>query len=154
MFGKATARDVTDRVEKALKKSKLEYQINKDNAIVLSAMGDDLPIGMLIIADDDNRTLNIYCYLMFDIPADARNALIPELNTLNNSINNGGFFMADKEPIIYFRIVQSYYDKAPSVDLIQHLIMVAFRTVDINDGPLKAMVPKEAVVKGHDMMYL
>jgi len=154
MFGKATSKDVIGRVEKALRKSKLKYQVKDERTVMLSAMGDDLPIGMLILADDDNRTMNIYCYLMFDIPEEARYDLIPQLNTLNNSINNGGFYMADGEPKIYFRIVQSYFDKAPSVDLIQHLIMIAFRTVDVNDGPLKAMVPKEAVVDPHDIMYL
>lgn len=154
MFGKATSTEVMNRVKRALEKSKLQYQVKDEKTVILSAMGDDLPIGMLIMADDENRTMNIYCYLMFDIPEEARYTLIPELNTLNNSINNGGFYMADGEPKIYFRIVQSYFDKAPSVDLIQHLVMIAFRTVDLNDGPLKAMVPKEAVVNAHDMMYL
>lgn len=110
-------------------------------------MGDDNPIGMAIIADDNNLTLNIYCYLMFDIPDEARQKLIPELNTVNNTINNGGFYMADEEPKIYFKIVQSYFDRAPSVDTIKHLVMIAFKTVDVNDGKLQGLIPANAVRK-------
>lgn len=110
-------------------------------------MGDDNPIGMVIVTDDDHKTLNIYCYLMFDIPEDARAKLIPELNTVNNTINNGGFYMADGEPKIYFKIVQSYYDRVPSTQMIAHLLTVAFKTVDINDGRLKDLIPASAFRK-------
>ncbi len=117
----------------------LKY-ITEGNGIVLSAMGDD-----------ENRTLNIYCYLMFEFPPEARRTLVPELNTLNNTINNGGFYMSTDEDKIYFKIVQSYFDKVPSVRTIAHLIQVAFNTVDINDGKLKNLIPPSAIRK--DLMY-
>ena len=117
---------------------------------MLSAMGDDLPIGMAILPDDDNRTLNIYCYLMFDIPPDARKALVLELNSLNSEINNGGFYM-DEEGKIFVKIVQSLYDAVPSPATISHLVQVAFKTVDINDGKLKGLIPRDALRK--DLMY-
>ena len=66
--------------KKALESLDLNYE-DRDGTIVLSAMGDDLPIGMVIMADDGNMTLNIYCYLMFDFDSDARVKLIPELKT-------------------------------------------------------------------------
>jgi len=141
---------VLRNVKRALAESDLKYD-DKGDIIVLSAMGDDLPIGMLITADDDNVTLNIYCFLMFDVPADARAKLIPELNLINNSINNGAFYMDKDEPKIYFKIIQSYMDGAPSVALIRHLIMVAFKTVDLNDGKLKDLIPAGSVRK--DPMY-
>lgn len=151
MFGKADGAAVLRNVEKALTASELAYETKEGGIIMLSAMGDDLPIGMMIVADDDNRTLNIYCYLLFDIPEDARAKLIPELNTINNSINNGGFYMDDNEPKIYFKIVQSYFDRAPSVETIRHLVMIAFKTVDVNDGKLKGLIPASAVKR--DYMY-
>lgn len=151
MFGKVDKNTVLNNVHKALRASDLQFEVKEGGMVILSAMGDDLPIGMMIIADDDNRTLNIYCYLMFDIPEDARAKLIPELNTINNSINNGGFYMDDSEPKIYFKIVQSYYDRAPSVATIQHLVMIAFKTVDVNDGKLKGLIPASAIKR--DYMY-
>ena len=84
---------------------------------------------------------------MFDIPDEARNKLIPEINTVNNTLNNGGFYMSDAEPKIYFKIVQSFFDRVPSSSTIAHLIMVAFKTVDVNDGKLKGLIPSSAVVK-------
>lgn len=146
MFGKVSEAKVMDNVRKALHRLELNYE-EREGAIVLSAMGDDNPIGMMIMADKDNMTLNIYCYLMFDIPGDARSKLIPELNTVNNSINNGGFYMADSEPKIYFKVVQSFFDRAPSADTIAHLIMVSFKTVDVNDGKLQGLIPSSAVIK-------
>lgn len=151
MFGKVDKKTVLRNVRSALEGSQLQYEVKEGDLIVLSAMGDDLPIGMMIVADDDNRTLNIYCYLMFDIPEDARAKLIPELNTINNSINNGGFYMDDNEPKIYFKIVQSYFDNVPSVKTIQHLVMIAFKTVDVNDGKLKGLIPASAIKR--DYMY-
>ncbi len=147
MFGSASAGKARANVRKALEKLDLKYQTSEDGDVVLSAMGDDNPIGMMIMCDEDNKTLNIYCYLMFDIPEDARNKLIPEINTVNNTINNGGFYMSDAEPKIYFKIVQSYFDSVPSAQTIAHLIMVAFKTVDVNDGKLKGLIPSSAVVK-------
>lgn len=147
MFGRVSKEKVVANVRSALDSLSLKFDEQEDGNIVLGAMGDDNPIGMVIVTDDDHKTLNIYCYLMFDIPEDARAKLIPELNTVNNTINNGGFYMADGEPKIYFKIVQSYYDRAPSTQMIAHLLTVAFKTVDINDGRLKDLIPASAFRK-------
>lgn len=147
MFGRVSKEKVVANVRSALDSLSLKFDEQEDGNIVLGAMGDDNPIGMVIVTDDDHKTLNIYCYLMFDIPEDARAKLIPELNTVNNTINNGGFYMADGEPKIYFKIVQSYYDRVPSTKMIAHLLTVAFKTVDINDGRLKDLIPASAFRK-------
>ncbi len=149
MLGAPNRDKVLKNAMKALDLLELKYEAGDGN-IVLSAMGDDLPIGMVILADDDNRTLNIYCYLMFEFPSDARKRLVQELNTLNNSINNGGFYMSDDEDKIYFKIIQSYFDSVPSKDTIAHLITIAFKTVDVNDGKLKDLIPKYVT---KDLMY-
>ncbi len=150
MFGSPNKEKVLKNAAKALDTLELKYEVNENN-IVLSAMGDDLPIGMIVLADDDNMTLNIYCYLMFEIPSDARKKLVHELNTLNNTINNGGFYMADEEDKIYFKVVQSYFDQVPSMKTIAHLITIAFKTVDVNDGKLKDLIPQGILKK--DLMY-
>jgi len=151
LFQSGSKKDqVLRNVKRALIESDLKFE-DKDGVIVLSAMGDDLPIGMVITADDENVTLNIYCFLMFDVPADARTKLIPELNIINNTINNGAFYMDKDEPKIYFKIIQSYMDGAPSVALVKHLVMVAFKTVDVNDGKLKDLIPAGSLRK--DPMY-
>lgn len=147
MFGRVSKEKVVANVRSALDSLSLKFDEQEDGNIVLGAMGDDNPIGMVIVTDDDHKTLNIYYYLMFDIPEDARAKLIPELNTVNNTINNGGFYMADGEPKIYFKIVQSYYDRVPSTQMIAHLLTVAFKTVDINDGRLKDLIPASAFRK-------
>lgn len=141
MFGRVSKEAVFRNVGRALDALDFKYE-NQDGMILLSAMGDDLPIGMVITADDDCRTLNIYCYLMFEVPPNARAKLIQELNTLNNQINNGNFFMSDDEPKIYFKIIQSYLDSVPSVEMVKHLVMIAFQTVDVNDGKLKDLIPE------------
>ena len=124
MFGKVDKNTVLNNVHKALRASDLQFEVKEGGMVILSAMGDDLPIGMMIIADDDNRTLNIYCYLMFDIPEDARAKLIPELNTINNSINNGGFYMDDSEPKIYFKIAP--YERQITIALMVVLLAVTY----------------------------
>ncbi|MBR6870436.1 MAG: YbjN domain-containing protein [Candidatus Methanomethylophilaceae archaeon] len=151
MFGEPKAEAVMKNVEKALMASDLKYQTLEGGSIALRAMGDDLPITMFIAADDDNRTLNIYCYLMFEIPEKAREKLTIEVNTVNNTINNGSFYMVDDEPKICFKIIQSYFDAVPSYKLIQNLIMIAFKTVDVNDGKLKDLIPPDAIKR--DVMY-
>ncbi len=147
MFGKVRGDRVLARAKRALDQLSLQYEVQADDAIVLSAMGDDNPIGMVIVADDKNRTLNIYGYLMFDIPEEARSNLVPALNEVNNTINNGGFYMDTSAPKIYFKVVQSFFDRAPSVETIKHLIMISFQTIDVNDGRLKGLIPASAVIK-------
>ena len=151
MFGQPNRTAVLRNVEKALKASQLKYEVKEDGSIFLGAMGDDLPINMGITADDTNLTLNIYCFLMFEIQDSFRDQMINELNTVNNTINNGSFFMTDEVSRICFKIVQSYFDHVPSPKLIQNLIMIAFRTVDVNDGKLKNLIPAGILKK--DVMY-
>ena len=151
MFGRPSRTAVLRNVERALKDSQLKYDVKDDGNIFLGAMGDDLPINMAIIADDGNLTLNIYCFLMFEIPDSFKDKMIGELNTVNNTINNGSFFMTDDESRICFKIVQSYYDHVPSPKMIQNLVMIAFKTVDVNDGKLKNLIPAGVLRK--DVMY-
>ena len=149
MLGKPPSRDaVLKNVRKALDETKFKYESHEDGAIALSAMGDDLPIGMVIDVDGDRYTLNIYCYLMFPIEPDTEERIVMELNKLNNTINNGAFVYLEELKQICFKVTQSYYDKAPSVDLIKHLMTISFQTVDENDGNLKALMP-EAPVPDH-----
>lgn len=150
LFGSSPNREtVLKNVRKALDASDFKYDVHEDGSIALGAMGDDLPIGMVIDADDKNRTLNIYCYLMFKVDDDNQERTVMELNRLNNTINNGGFYLTTDGMQIYFKIVQSYFDRAPSPELIQHLMMVAFSTVDNNDGHLKEVLPENMVNQDH-----
>ncbi len=151
MFGRPSREAVMRNVERALKASRLDYDVREDGSVFLGAMGDDLPINMAIVADDGNLTLNIYCFLMFEIPDSFRDKMVNELNTVNNTINNGSFFMTDEESRICFKIVQSYFDHLPSHKMIQNLVMIAFKTVDVNDGKLKNLIPADVLRK--DVMY-
>ncbi len=150
MFGALSPSAVMKNVCKALDASDLKYNKTPDGGVTLSAMGDDLPINMLVAADPNNKTLNIYCFLMFDIPEAAVPKVMKELNTVNNSINNGSFFIVEEGPRICFKIIQSFFDTLPSCKLIQHLIMIAFKTVDVNDGKLKDLIPQ---ITNMDVMY-
>ena len=73
MFGKVSKEKVVDNVRSAVQGLDLKYEEREDGSIVLGAMGDDNPIGMVVVTDDELNTLNIYCYLLFDIPEEARN---------------------------------------------------------------------------------
>ncbi|MBR2254527.1 MAG: hypothetical protein IJ856_01705 [Candidatus Methanomethylophilaceae archaeon] len=140
---------VMRNARKALDSRGLVYETTGDK-ITLGVKGDDFPIGMAIVPNEECKTLNIYCVVMFEIPEHARSKLIPELNSLNNTINNGGYFMTEDSRII-FKIVQSYNDCIPSVKTLDDLIGWAFSTVDAHDGKLKELIPEDAVRK--DVMF-
>ncbi len=142
---------VRRNVEKALIASDLAYSVLEDGAFQIKAMGDDLPINMVILLDQGCLTVNIYCYLMFEVPEDSVGKLAVDINGVNNTINNGNFFMALGPPRICFKMIQSYYDGPPSIRMIQHLVGIAFATVDVNDGKLRELVQKYSLRR--DVMY-
>lgn len=75
---------------------------------------------MVIVSSDNHKTLNNYCYPMFDIPAEARNKLVPELNTVNNTINNGGLYMANEEPRSISRSSRATTIGPPSIEMVKY----------------------------------
>lgn len=152
MFKKkrGSAKSVKNAVCRALDSFDYKYEIAEDEPVVyLAANGGDLPLGMVLAADDEHKTLNIYCRLMFEVPLSKRSELTVELNKINNTINNGSFIMDSEEGYISFKVIQSYIDGVPSQDLIKHLIKMSFQTADLHDGELKELIPK----CGWEMMY-
>lgn len=139
------------RVRRALESMDLRYEMH-DGVAVLRVDGNDLPIGMMVYSDEENRSLNIYTVMMVDIPEDAKTRLILELNLLNNTVNNGSFSMDPDRGKIFFKIVQSIHGGIPSVETVVHLIRLAFKTMDMNDGNLMGLIPREAV-RTVDLMY-
>lgn len=151
MFGN-TSKRINSNLRKALKNLRLEYEDSEAGFIGLRVMGDDLPIGMAIMVDEDNMTLNLYCYVMVDIPEHAESKVLPMINKLNNTINNGGFYLSEEGDRIYFKIVQSFFDSLPSPKQIAHLITIALKTVDMHDGKLKDALPEGITIR-KDVMY-
>lgn len=151
MFGNKT-KAVNSNLRKAMKTLGLEYEESEAGYIGFRVMGDDLPIGMAIMIDQSNMTLNLYCYVMVDIPEHAESKVLPMINTLNNTINNGGFYLSEDGDRIYFKIVQSFFDIVPSSKQIAHLITIALKTVDMHDGKLKDALPEGITIR-KDVMY-
>lgn len=151
MFGNKT-KAVNSNLRKAMKVLGLEYEESEAGYIGFRVMGDDLPIGMAIMIDQSNMTLNLYCYVMVDIPEHAESKVLPMINTLNNTINNGGFYLSEDGDRIYFKIVQSFFDSVPSSKQIAHLITIALKTVDMHDGKLKDALPEGITIR-KDVMY-
>jgi hypothetical protein len=144
------AKSVKDAVCKALDSFDYKYEVSEDEPVVyLTATGEDMPIGMVLAADDKHKTLNIYCRLMFQVPPGKMDELTVELNKINNTINNGSFLLDSDEGFISFKVIHSYIDGVPSQDLIKHLIKLSFQTADLHDGELKELIPKG----GWEMMY-
>ena len=156
MFGEPTKASILKTVRKGLDNIKMEYEVNDSGNIVLTAMGDDLPIGMVIINDDENKSLNFYCHLMFDIPSHAKEMILPELNKLNTLVNNGTFMLVEDETItrILFKLVLGYYGSKVTPKQVTHLAMLALGTVDRHDAALKSKIPDDAVRSGKDVMFL
>lgn len=127
-----------------------KYEVVEDGLLV-AVIGDNGQVNVLILADDDNMTMNIYCHPMIDLPNGFGESVITELNNLNNTYNNGAFIVSDDDGKIYFKIIQSYFDRVPSKKLILHLFAMAVNTVDVVDGKLKDLIPKDPVHK--DSMY-
>lgn len=147
---KGKAKSVKNAVCKALDSFDYDYEVSEEGeAVYLTAEGGDLPLGMILAADEEHKTLNIYCRLMFEVPPSRRKELAVELNNINNTINNGSFHLDAEDGYITFKIIQSYRDGVPSQDLIKHLILISLHTADLHDGELKNMIPEDA----REMMY-
>lgn len=147
---RGSAKSVKEAVCKALDSFNYKYEmVEGEPVIYLAADGKDMPIGMVLAADDEHKTLNIYCRLMFEVPPNKRDELTVELNKINNTINNGSFVMDSEDGHISFKVIQSYIDGVPSQDLIKHLIKMSFQTADLHDGELKNLIPGN----GWEMMY-
>ena len=145
-FGKKrkdqSAKDVMDIVEKVFIKRDYEYSYEQDDSVIVSIFkGDDLPIGVVIGASDDNKVLSINCKLMFEIPESGRAAVIEKFNEINNSLAVGAFILSDADPI--FKMNHMFNLFPIDEDLMEAMLNIAVAITDHHDGPLKEAIPEE-----------
>ena len=145
-FGKKkkdqSAKDIMAIVESVFNKRQYEYKYEEnENLIVSMFKGDDLPIGVVIAANDDNKVLSINCKLMFEIPESGRSAVIEKFNEINNELAVGSFVLSDGDPI--FKMTHMYNLFPLDDDLLEALLNIAIAITDHHDGPLKEAIPEE-----------
>ena len=137
-----SAKDVMGIIEKVFIKREYEYKYEQDDSVIVSMFkGDDLPIGVVIAANDDNKVLSINCKLMFEIPESSRSAVLEKFNEINTNIAVGTFVLSDGDPI--FRLSHMYNLFPVDEDLVEALLNIAVAITDHHDGPLKEAIPEE-----------
>ncbi len=127
----AKALEVYSTVKEHLDDHHMHYQANDKNlAITLISVGDDLPMPLLIEVHEDRQVLRLVSPLPAKMPEDKRVEGAIATSVANYGLINGSFDYDMRDGEIRFRITTGYHGTKLSKDLVHYLIACTLSTVD------------------------
>ncbi len=128
--------DLIRTLKEAFKAANLQYKI-EDGIFSTGFMGDDLPIPMGIFIDD--TVMCFRCPLALKAEEINYQKVVWELNAINSKLTYGAFSLDPESGYIAFEYGFPYGEAKVSPGFLLAFIKMVIKTVDENDGKLKAI---------------
>lgn len=128
-------------------KAEIKYDFEEKegySTYVTGAMGDDLPILMLIHISDES--LSFSCPLKLKAAPDNYQKVVWELNLINKNLIYGAFYLDPEDGFIVYEYGFPYTEARFTEEFFLGFIRMIYSTVDEHDGDLKKIaetVPRE-----------
>ena len=127
MTAKEAFRAVCDMLDGA----NLKYSADADALKVeCGIQGDDFPVKMQMIVDDDHHLVALYSQMPFEVPEDKRVELAIAISVVNNRLADGSFDYDMRDGSILFRLTLSYLDSVIGNEAFFYQLLVSFKTID------------------------
>lgn len=141
---KQSAVDVYRLVCRIFDKNGFKYEADEANLAVASKFdGDDLPITIIIGVNDEKKTIQFICKMMFEVPLTHQNDIILALNDINSEIMYGRFVLNRENGWVTFEYSYIYRDAKVTEETLSLICTMMLKTTDLHDGPLNALLQNE-----------
>ena len=126
-----TAKEAFKAVCNMLDSANLKYDTDvSELKIICGIQGDDFPVRMQIMIDEDHTLVALYSQMPFDVPEDKRIEFALAISKVNNSLADGSFDYDMRDGSILFRLTLSYCDSVIGSEAFFYQLLVSFKTID------------------------
>ena len=126
-----TAKEAFYAVCNMLDSANLKYDTDESELkVICGIQGDDFPVRMQILIDEDHTLVALYSQMPFDVPEDKRIEFALAISKVNNSLADGSFDYDMRDGSILFRLTLSYLDSVIGNDAFFYQLLVSFKTID------------------------
>ena len=126
-----TAKEAFKAVCNMLDSANLKYDTDvSELKVICGIQGDDFPVRMQILIDEDHTLVALYSQMPFDVPEDKRIEFALAISKVNNSLADGSFDYDMRDGSILFRLTLSYLDSFIGNDAFFYQLLVSFKTID------------------------
>ncbi len=125
------AKEVFDRFCEALTEKEWRFRADEENLnIHTGAVGDDLPMEIMIDVNAERQLLLVISRLPLTVPEDKRIDFAIAINVINNGIVDGSFDYDIKSGSVYFRLTSSFLDSRIGKEAMMYMLLVSCSTID------------------------
>ncbi len=146
--------EIKETVRKSFDLMEYKYSVDENGSVICDVMGDDIP--MRVVAASDENSIGILVLMSFSVDESHKMGVLDRINTLNNDIRYGRFYLHPIDdgyaPVFQYSIPDSVINLTPEV--VATFIQMSLDTVDKVDGDIKQMIEADAWKKSSDYMYI
>jgi hypothetical protein len=128
---KKRAQEVYATLCQALNEMEYSYQEDVENLkIRLTVYGDDIPMDLVIIVDENRQLIRLMSGMPFKMSEDKRVEGSLLTNCVNYMLADGSFDYDMRDGEILFRLTASYRESLISTALLRYMVNVSCSTID------------------------
>ena len=126
-----SAKEIYKLICDALDERKWHYEKDdEENAVYVGVSGEDLPIKLIMLADEKRKLIRMLSPLPFKMSEDKRMEGALATTAVNYGMADGSFDYNISDGTIVFRITATYRESRIDTELIQYLIAVTVTMVE------------------------
>lgn len=108
------------------------HERDDENLVIRSTVhGDDIPMDIVIIVNQDSQTVSFFSPMPFKVPDDKISEMAIAIAIANNGLRNGSFDFDISDGKILFRMTACYIDSILGKELYRMMLIVSSNTIDI-----------------------
>lgn len=107
------------------------HERDDENLVIRSTVhGDDFPMDIVIIVNQDSQTVSFFSPMPFKVPDDKISEMAIAIAIANNGLRNGSFDFDISDGKILFRMTACYIDSILGKELYRMMLIVSSNTID------------------------
>lgn len=107
------------------------HERDDENLVIRSTVhGDDIPMDIVIIVNQDSQTVSFFSPMPFKVPDDKISEMAIAIAIANNGLRNGSFDFDISDGKILFRMTACYIDSILGKELYRMMLIVSSNTID------------------------
>ena len=107
------------------------HERDDENLVIRSTVhGDDIPMDIVIIVNQDSQTVSFFSPMRFKVPDDKISEMAIAIAIANNGLRNGSFDFDISDGKILFRMTACYIDSILGKELYRMMLIISSNTID------------------------
>ena len=125
------AQNVYSNICSMFEEMNFNHERDDENLVIRSTVhGDDIPMDIVIIVNQDSQTVSFFSPMPFKVPDDKISEMAIAIAIANNGLRNGSFDFDISDGKILFRMTACYIDSILGKELYRMMLIVSSNTID------------------------